>query len=113
MTPKFTVLTTRQFDRESGKLSRAHHDFDEHLKRLTHSQATLTTLGESTQSRNSRMCQPMKADTGSAQDAFAFATMWIRRRSCIAQSVQSPTRKYVLIHARSNAAALAHATVIR
>jgi len=31
MTARFAVVTTRQFDRESGKLLRSHPDFDEHL----------------------------------------------------------------------------------
>jgi mRNA-degrading endonuclease RelE of RelBE toxin-antitoxin system len=31
MTAKFAVITTRQFDRESGKLLRSHVDFDGHL----------------------------------------------------------------------------------
>ena len=35
MTATFTVLTTRQFDRESGKLLRAHPGFDEHLAYAT------------------------------------------------------------------------------
>ncbi|MBI4908284.1 MAG: hypothetical protein HY820_31955 [Acidobacteria bacterium] len=35
MTARFTVITTRQFDRESGKLLRAHPDFDEHVAYAT------------------------------------------------------------------------------